>query len=148
MLKAVTELIIGPPSIWHIPFEPFPPTAALVGSSGQITETVTLYFPEQYDQSSQNIFHDKAKRLGKALERTAKGFKFFAGGWVVERIESPGTVFKSRAYVILTGWESKDAALDFKNTKAFIDNIQSLFKSRDVQKHYIFHVSARELLKE
>lgn len=148
MLKAVTDLIIGPPLIWHIPFEPFPPTAALVGSSGQTTETMTLYFPEQYKQSSQIIFHNEMKRIGKALESTATGFKFFAGGWVVEEIDNPGTVNKSRAYVLLTGWESKEAAFSFRNTQAFIDNIQLLFKTSDVQKHDIFHVSARELLKE
>ncbi|KEF58689.1 uncharacterized protein A1O9_06615, partial [Exophiala aquamarina CBS 119918] len=62
ILDAVTELIIGPPQLWHIPSEPFPPTPALAASPGQVTETVILYFPAQYDRSSQLRFHNGVQR--------------------------------------------------------------------------------------
>lgn len=119
-----------------------------MGLPGQVSEVVTLHFPEQYDQSSQVLFHKGVQQLGNILGSTARGFKFFAGGWAVEEFENPGTANKSRAYVLLTRWENKEAALDVRNTQAFADNFQLLFGVRDLQKYEVFHISARELEKE
>jgi len=148
MLDAVTELIVGPPQLWHIPLEPFPPTPTVVGSPGQVTETVVLYFPEEYDQPSQIAFDKAVRQLGKILQGTAKGFKSFTAGWAVENCDNPGTSTKSKAYILLTGWESRKAALDFRSTQSFVDNFKLLLGARDLQEYEVFHVSATELEKE
>ena len=74
-------------------------------------------------------FEDRVSKMTQVLKDNAKGWKAFAGGWVVEELEMPDSddpKTKFKAYSALVGWESKAAHVDFTQTKHYKDNIHLL----------------------
>ena len=117
--KHLMTIVDGPLTMRHANLTPHPPTAAL-GAASPVTEVLTCYF-EKEDEG----FQSKFDQLIKAISDNADGFKGASGGWVVEEVEYEGEKGK-KAYVGLSGWESVEAHMAFRETQAFKDNIHLL----------------------
>ena len=102
----------------HANFTPHPPTAAL-GTASPVTEVLTCYFDKVNDG-----FESKINQLIRAIADNSKDFKAASGGWVIEDVEYKGK--KGKAYVAVVGWESVEAHMSFRETRAFKDNIHLL----------------------
>lgn len=131
--------------MYHVQFDPYPPRAALNGTTSPATEIVHMYFPNSYSaQDKEKVVHD-IKAFIAVLEREAgTAYRASTGGWVEEEVHVPGTTEKATAYVLLIGWTSVEAHMSFRETKAFADNAQLLLGAKDLKKVEVMHASLTE----
>ena len=107
-----------------------------------MTEIATMWFPTSYSQEDQDQVAENAKALASVLEKEATTYKASVGGWVDEEIDVPGTNGeKGKAYVLLIGWTSVEAHIEFRTTQAFKDNIHYLRGAKDLKKIEAVHAS-------
>ncbi|KIW20547.1 hypothetical protein PV08_01122 [Exophiala spinifera] len=143
-VEAFTGLLTGSMSMYHVGFDPHPPTPTLVGSTPQVTEFITAYFPKDYSAENQRTFHEIMLAFGDVVSKTAKGFKASRGGFVREEVTDPKSSEPCLGYVTLIGWESVQAHLDYRETQAFKDNIVSMREAKDLRNVTVFHVDAKQ----
>ncbi|OAL33337.1 hypothetical protein AYO20_07348 [Fonsecaea nubica] len=130
-----------PPSLYHVHFEPFPPSAAF----SEVTEFLTIYFPADYSAEDQKTFHENMKKFGVNVTRDWEGCRGAVGGWVAEELEDPKTSEKARAYVELIGWESVDSHMKYRETPSFKDNVPLLRGAKDLKNLAMVHVATKEV---
>ncbi|KIW76231.1 hypothetical protein Z517_10977 [Fonsecaea pedrosoi CBS 271.37] len=130
-----------PPSLYHVHFEPFPPSAAF----SEVTEFITIYFPANYSAEDQKTFHENMKKFGVNVTRDWEGCRGAVGGWVAEELEDPKTSEKARAYVELIGWESVDSHMKYRETPSFKDNVPLLRGAKDLKNLAMVHVATKEV---
>ncbi|KAK5192463.1 hypothetical protein LTR99_009784 [Exophiala xenobiotica] len=135
----------GPTNLYHAQFTPHPPTAALSDTTSPTTEIVTMWFPTSYSEEDKKKVVDDAKALVAVVEKEAKTYRASAGGWVEEDIDIPGTDEKGKAYVLLIGWTSVEAHMEFRETNAFKENIHYLRDAKDLKKLEAVHASMTEV---
>jgi len=139
------NILGGPGKAHHARFTPNPPIAALSGSTSPTTEIVTNWFPTSYSQEDQSKFVKNVNSFVFVLEKQAKNYRASAGGWVDEDIDIPGTDEKGKVYVLLVGWTSVEAHMEFRDTQAFKDSIHYILASKDLKKIEAVHSSLAEL---
>ncbi|EXJ66106.1 uncharacterized protein A1O5_10721 [Cladophialophora psammophila CBS 110553] len=139
-LDDAVSICEGPPNLYHVHFEPFPPTAAF----SEVTEFITIYFPANYSAEDQKTFHENMKKFGSIVQRDWEGCRGAAGGWVAEELEDPKTSEKAKVYVELIGWESVDSHMKFRETQSFRDNLHLLRGAKDLKNVVMVHVAAKE----
>lgn len=137
-------LLTGPHRLYHVHFDPHPPSVALAASGPIATEFITVYFPTDYPAEDQKNFEGNIKKLIDAVANNAKGFKDSAGGWVAEELDLPDGSGKARGFIALIGWESVEAHQKFRETQSFKDNIHWLRGAKDLKTLAVFHVPAKE----
>lgn len=130
----------NPPNMYHVHFDPHPPSVAFSG----VTEFLTAYFPTTYSAEDQKTFHENVKKFGSIVTDAWKDCKGTTGGWVVEEQDLPGSSEKAKAYVTLIGWTSVEAHLQYRETQSFKDNIYLLRGAKDLKNVVMFHVAASE----
>ena len=138
------ELLGGAPSLYHASFTPHPPRAALSDTTSPATEIVTMYFPTSYSKADQDEVVKKAKAAIEIVEREAKEYRASAGGWVEEEIDIPETDEKAKAYVLLIGWTSVEAHIEFRSHPAFQEVIPNLRGNKDLKKLTAVHAHLTE----
>ncbi|KIX96646.1 uncharacterized protein Z520_07365 [Fonsecaea multimorphosa CBS 102226] len=136
---AVTQCTT-PPDLYHVHFEPFPPSKAF----SEVTEFLNIYFPADYSAEDQKTFHENMKKFGGVITSNWEGCRGTAGGWVAEEREDPKSGEKARVYVELIGWESVDSHMKFREQQAFKDNIHLLRGAKDLKNLVMVHVAAKE----
>jgi len=129
-----------PLHLFHVGFEPFPPTAAF----GGVTEYIQAYFPANYSPEDQKTFHEGMKRFGSAVERDWDECKGAAGGWAVEELDDPKSGDKAKVYVELISWPSVESHMKYRETQSFKDNIHLLRGGKDLKNVVMVHVAAKE----
>ncbi len=93
-----------------------------------------MWFPTLYSQEDQDRVGDNVNGFVSVLEKELETYRASAGGWVDEEIDIPGTDEKGKAYVLLIGWTSVEAHMEFRATKAFKDNVETLSGAKDLKK--------------
>lgn len=141
----VAGLLTGSMSMYHVGFDPHPPTSALVGSTPQVTEFITAYFPKDYSAEDRKTFHEGMREFGHVVSKTAEGYQASLGGFIEEEIIDPKTSEPCLGYVALIGWESVQAHLNYRETQAFKDNIHYLRGAKDLKNVAVFHVDAKQV---
>ena len=144
-MDEVLSLLAGPPSLYHAHLEPWPPAVALTSATPQVTEFVTVYFPTNYSPEDQKTFDDGIRKFGVVVEGSAQGFLGAVAGWVEEELDLPDSSEKAKAYILLIGWKSVQAHLDYRETQVFKDNIHYLRGAKDLKTLKIFHVPVKEV---
>lgn len=107
-------------SLFHVNFQPHPPSAALLAP---VCEIFTAYFPLDLPEKEAKRYDEAFKGLVDALGAAdTKGFtKHHSSGWAIEEVDVAGTPYK--LYFAAVGWESREAHLAARETAAFGDNI-------------------------
>jgi len=139
-LNDAKDMCDGPLSLYHVHFEPFPPSVAF----SEATEFITAYFPADYSSEDQQTFHDSMKKFGAIVKSAWEGCRGSVGGWVAEELEDPKTSEKAKAYIALIGWQSVQSHMDFRETQSFKDNIHVLRGAKDLKNVAVVHVEAKE----
>lgn len=133
------------PSLHHVPFSPFPPTAAF---SAPVTEVVTFYFPSSVTTEERGTFDDALKQFLEVMGREAEGFEGHGAGWVEEELQhrsladKEGETGTGKAFELVVGWQSIEAHMKYRDTEAFAKGIEGL---RGASKGVgLFHVAVVE----
>ncbi|OAP63897.1 hypothetical protein AYL99_03124 [Fonsecaea erecta] len=137
---------------YHVRFLPEITTATIdpfSTNTAPATEIVTMWLPRLYSEADQARLVENVKAFLAVLEREAKGYKSWVGGWVEEEegIDIPGTDGKGKAYVLVVGWESVEAHKEFCETRAFKENISLVLGVKDLKKIEAVHASLIEVRK-
>lgn len=111
------------------------------------TEILLVHFPSNYSEADQKKFEDNVKELIGTIERDSGTYTASAGGWVVEELTIPATSEKSKAYLVLLGWQSVEAHLAHRETQSFKDNIHLLRKAKDLKHLQVVHYSGKQVNK-
>ncbi|KIV86655.1 hypothetical protein PV11_02254 [Exophiala sideris] len=138
------EILGGAPTLYHASFTPHPPRAALSDTTSPATEIATMYFPTSYSKEDQDKVTENVKAAITIIEKEAKEYRASAGGWVEEEIDIPDTEEKAKAYVLLIGWTSVEAHIEFRSHPAFKDVIPHLRGNKDLKKLVAVHASLTE----
>ncbi|KAK5459852.1 hypothetical protein LTS15_003981 [Exophiala xenobiotica] len=146
-MQEVGSMVSGDLGMYHVHFDPHPPTKALVDTSAHVTEFITAYFPKGYSAEDQKTFTDSMNKFVDVVGSTAEGFKAAIGGFVEEELTDPKSSEPCLGYVALIGWTSVEAHLKYRETQAFKDNIHYLRGAKDLQNVAVFHVPAKEVQK-
>ncbi|KAI9846901.1 MAG: hypothetical protein M1837_003513 [Sclerophora amabilis] len=124
-VKNLVSMLEAPPALHHTAFSPWPATRALSNTSSPVTELVTFHFPASFadDDNDDDVssFDATFAEFAKIVDE-ADGFRARASGWVVEQLEHD-KAGKGKAFDLAFGWDSVDAHLQFRETKAFQDSI-------------------------
>jgi len=144
--KQFGTLMSGDPTLYHVHFDPHPPTVALIGSSPIATENITIYFPTTYSTEDQKAFVDSLNKFVAVIEKTQdiSGYKGSVGGWVEEELTVPGSSEKAKGYVCLIAWESVEAHLKYRETQDFKDNSHLLRGAKDLITLRVVHTFCTE----
>lgn len=132
---------------YHARFDPHPPQSALSDKISPTTEIVTMWFPTSISPLDQENILESVKRFISVLEKEAKTYKASAGGWVDEEIDISGTNEKGKAYVLLVGWDSVEAHMEFRQTQAFKDSIDLILGAKDLKKIEAVHSTLKEVVR-
>lgn len=144
-MDKVAGILKGSMTMYHVGIEPHPPTAALVGSTPQVTEFIMAYFPKDYSAEDRKTFDEGMRAFGEAVSKTSQGYKTSVGGFIEEEVVDPKTSEPCLGYVALVGWESVQAHLSYRETQAFKDNIHYLRGAKDLKNVVVFHVDAKPI---
>ena len=129
-----------PPHLYHVHFEPFPPSAAF----SNVTEFIQAYFPADYSAEDQKKMHEDMKKFGGLVKGNWDECSGTAGGWVAEEQDDPKSGDKAKVYVCLIGWTSVDSHMRFRETQTFKDHIHLLRGAKDLKNVVMVHVAAKE----
>lgn len=115
-IEKLTPVVDGPAYITHANLTPHPPAPL----TAPVTEVCTCYIAAS-DPPSTAIELGKAwAALTQALSQHAKGYINGAMGWVIEEVEHEKLgEEKGKAFVVMYGWESKEAHMAFRDTEKF-----------------------------
>ena len=128
--------------ICHAEFSPHPPAAAVSGTSS-VTEVVGHYFAADLSDSEKSTFAENVNKFAKILKDEAEGFTGFAGGWVIEEQEHAEAEGKLKLWQSCIGWQSVEAHMAFRETKAFKDNVY-LMRPESKKTSTMHHTMFRE----
>lgn len=139
-VNGAMDLCESPLSLFHVHFEPFPPTSAFA----EVTEFIRVYFPADYSSEDQNTFHEGMKKFGSIVQKDWPETRGTASGWVAEELEDPKTGEKAKVYVCLIGWPSVESHMKYRETQSFKDNIHLLRGGKDLKNVVMVHVASTE----
>ena len=114
MLESLKAILAGPPQLLDFDFEA---TGDLKGSiSAPVTQLATFFLP---DKSS--AFDSNLRSFARVLKESAEGFVGVVHGWSIESVEHEGLSagIRGRSCSLAIGWQSMEAHVAFKDTKAF-----------------------------
>ena len=118
--KHLMTIVDGALSMYHVNFDPHPPSAAVSSTTSPVTEVFTSYLP-----SHDAEFEKNCGKLVDAIKERAEGYGGgTSSGWVIEDVEheSFGEGKKGKAFVVVIGWKSVQGHIDFRETDAFKEN--------------------------
>lgn len=104
-----------------------------------------MWFPTTYSQDDQDKVVENVTAFISVFEREAKNYRASAAGWVDEEVDIPETDEKGKAYILLVGWTSVDAHVDFRDSQAFKNNIHLIVGTKDLKKIEAVHASLTEV---
>lgn len=134
MLEHLKTLLSGAPSLYHIEFSSAGGFTA--ATSAPVTEVATFYL-----DSKSSSFETNARKFEKVItEGSAEGLLGASSGWSVEDIEHEklGAGNKGKAWVLVVGWQSKEAHIAFRETALFKENIGLLRDGpKGVEMHHV-----------
>ena len=123
-VKRLGSLIDGQYRLQHTHIDP---SSALAARRAPATEMVTCYFPASVGEAEQKKYMEGVAKLKGLLEEQAEGCRGVAAGWVEEELENEQVEGKkSKAMLMMLGWDSVEAHMKFRDTKLFADNIHYL----------------------
>ncbi|KAI2464859.1 hypothetical protein F4781DRAFT_53286 [Annulohypoxylon bovei var. microspora] len=140
-ISSVTPYVAGPAKVLHAELAPFPPA---VLDKSPVTEVLITYFAQGTDEAK-----NLAAAQSLAAKLTGAGVPGTTGlsavGWMAEKeVEFKGE--KTRALVVLLGWESVEAHQAARETDAFKQVIAGFQGAAEGLKGFeIEHVSAKAL---
>lgn len=143
-VKNLLSAVDGEMGILHVEFNPHPPSAAVGETSSPVTEVVDHYFVADLSDSEKSAFESNLNKFVKVLEENAEGYKGFAGGWIVEEQEHEDMDGKAKVWHSCIGWESVDAHMAFRETKAFEENVY-LMRPESKKAVTMHHVKFQEV---
>ncbi|KIW88701.1 uncharacterized protein Z519_10747 [Cladophialophora bantiana CBS 173.52] len=132
---------------YHARPRPHPPVPALSNTTSPITEVVTMWFRNTYPQNDQDKVTEEVENFISIFENHAHNYTASAAGWVDEEIDIPGMEERGKAYVLLVGWTSVEAHMQFRETQAFKDSIHYVMGAKNLKKIEAVHVSLTEITK-
>ncbi|KAF2086238.1 hypothetical protein K490DRAFT_44464 [Saccharata proteae CBS 121410] len=131
MVTALQPLLFQPPSFQHVPF---------AGSlapvlSAPVTEILIFYFPtHDLSEHDRAAFEDTFSDYAITLSKNAEGNHGVRGGWTVDEVQHKSCVREgvkeeegpARCFVGVSGWESREAHAQYRETKAGKDMMRDL----------------------
>ncbi|EXJ70199.1 uncharacterized protein A1O5_06267 [Cladophialophora psammophila CBS 110553] len=146
-VERIGTIVAGAAKAYHAQLRPHPPVAALSNTTSPITEVVTMWFPNTYPQKDQDNVTEDVENFISIFENHAHNYTASAAGWVDEEIDIPGMEERGKAYVLLVGWTSVEAHMQFRETQAFKDSIHFVMGAKNLKKIEAVHVSLTEVTK-
>ncbi|KAK9238764.1 hypothetical protein V1525DRAFT_399970 [Lipomyces kononenkoae] len=113
VLGALKPVLVAPPSMYHIHFDPHPISAVL---EAPVVALTTFY-------SLSATFETDIAKLLSYLEK-ADGFLAVSHGFIDEELAKEDGDEKGKAYLAAIGWSSVDAHVKATTTKEIADAIQ------------------------
>ncbi|KAK5107424.1 hypothetical protein LTR62_001285 [Meristemomyces frigidus] len=134
-LSKFLSIVAGEPKMMHADFQP--PGALAKTFAAPTTEFATFYFEGEPPAD----YVEKAMECVEVIRKEAgAGFLDAAVGVTHEVVEHEGV--KGKAAVLAVGWRSREAHMEFRETKAFKENIHLL--RRESKKLTMWHVQFME----
>jgi heme-degrading monooxygenase HmoA len=122
-LEEVGKLVRSAPTVYHVPFVPFPPTV-LNNDGGRgktkVSEVVHAHFPLDIDLVKQQEVVAQAQQFIDVIKADGNSGES-AHGWVLEDLEYKGE--KTRVLLMILGWDSVEAHVAYRDTEDFAKNI-------------------------
>jgi len=135
---------ISSAQLYHSNLTPHPPTEALSDHVSPATEIAVYYFASDFQDHEGAA--DMVKQQVANVEKSAKTYTASAGGWTEEEIAIPGTSDKGKAYVVLIGWQSMEAHMEWRATPPYEENMKLMEKYKDQIKHMsVSHFSGTQV---
>lgn len=129
----------GPVSIHHVDFQP--PSALPKALSAPVTEIATFYC----SPAPGSDWLSNAAKAAEWLEKEASsaGYTGTAYGITHEEVEYKGV--KGKAGVVIIGWKSKEAHMEFRETQTFKENIGLLRgEAKAIEMHHVVMMQGLE----
>ncbi|KAK4933828.1 hypothetical protein LTR66_003239 [Elasticomyces elasticus] len=138
LIKRIGSLLSSAPTIIHVDFattEGSSAGALITALAAPVTECATFYLPSQ-----SSSFASTAHSFMKTLKDNAPGVLGYAYGWSIEDVEHEGLGEgkKGKAFLLMIGWMSVQAHMDYRDTDAFKNSIDALRK--EVKGASMYHV--------
>lgn len=118
----LAQLCNGAPTVYHAALSPSPPRRTLSKAHSPVVEIVTISFPANLPQASQNTVTADIRKFRDVLESPG-GCNASAGGWVLEDMLIPGSDEKGKAFVMMFGWDSVEAHSAFVKTPVVQEHV-------------------------
>lgn len=115
----------GEVSIRNVEVSPFPSSTAFVGKA-KATEFLRVWFQPDYDAQSQHAYDASFQELLAESSRSVQGFISASTGWEREETTILNTGEKAKEYIMLAGWESRQAHMEFSMTELCKEKIPPL----------------------
>ncbi|KAK3720629.1 hypothetical protein LTR37_003678 [Vermiconidia calcicola] len=131
-LKRFATIMDADPIIAHADFQPDGGLNSALGAP--VTEVATFYF----DGAPPDDAQENAKKFIETCQKEApgSGVSGWAYGITDEEIEKDGA--KGKGGVLLVGWPSVDAHMEFRNSEVFKNNIDLLRKEvKGIEVHHV-----------
>lgn len=145
-MEEVLGLVAGAPSLYHVPFDPHPPSDAL--TLGGATEVLRIFFPASYSDEDTKTFEARWAQFAQAITSDTPDVKAVSIGWAVEELTIPGTEDKAKVFQAVIGWTTMQHHLDYRSSQTFKDNIPLLRGAKDVKSVSVFHITTQEVKKQ
>lgn len=113
-LEKFKTIMAGPPQFMHIPFEGDLSAAC----SAPVTELATFYFDGTPPANYARGVHDFIQTCVDA--KPAQKLYGYATGVCEEEVEREGV--RGKAGVLVVGWESVEAHMEFRKNEVFVKN--------------------------
>lgn len=141
-VKNLSNLFDGKPTIYHVAFNPHPPTTALSETSAPATEVLTMYFPTSISSSDMDAHTSNMEQLAKAIQ-SCDGCKGYSAGWSLEEVPYNGS--KAKVYLAVIGWQSVQHHMNARETQTFKDNAPLLKKDGGNLGLEVCHINAQRV---
>lgn len=115
-VQKIATIMSGPVHMQHAAFR----TPLWTAAVAPIVEMLTLYFPNDVDQTSVDT---TVIGFIQTIGKNAKGFVGYTTGWILEEVEHEKIEGKGKAYAAAIGWESLEAHMAYRDTQTFKDDI-------------------------
>lgn len=138
-VKNLLSILDGEIKMYHINFQPHPPSAALSDTNAPVTEVLTMFFPAGISSSDQEAYSQKLQTFPAPRGAVA--------GWQVEESfpyeKAEGG--KAKVFTALLPWQSVKEHQDFRETQEFKDHISIIRQAPGLQGMNVVHVKCTEL---
>lgn len=133
----------GAPALYHAALDP-PATGGVLDVAPAV-EVLHVHFPADYSREQQQATVETVREFFAISEKAAgkEGMDLLVGaptlGWAVEEREFKGE--KARVLVVMIGWKSVEAHMQYRDTDAFRESIGMVRGLEGLKGLSVYHVA-------
>lgn len=127
--------------MFHAHLKPHPPKDSLNKDISPTTMIMTIYFPADFSTADRENFEEGWNKLIAAAKNETGSCTGHAAGWIVEKLQVPGSEEKSVAYAACIGMDTAQARSIQEEPQWFKDLIRFVENAKGFRKLEVCHAS-------